>query len=322
MPGQDVLIVGGGLIGTSIAWRLAQRGAHVTIADASPLGGEASTAAAGMLSPGGEFEAPSPWVDLGVASLRLYPSFVAGLTQETGAALDFRVCGCLHIEANPPESRADFQRRAGIRVERHPEGFFYPDDAVIDPAATLRALRCAVEARGVRTEMRRVTEVNATAHAAVVIAAGAWSGHLRVTYEDRAVQLPPTVPVKGHMIGFEMRPGLLGPFLRHGQTYVVQRSDGFVIAGTTEEHVGFDTRVDAGICAEIHRRAAAIVPELGGAEPVRRWIGFRPGPLDPSGPRAGRIEGTNVWLAYGHYRNGILLAPLTAARVAAEIAAI
>lgn len=321
MARHDIFIVGGGLIGTCIAWRLVQRGARVKIADASPLGGEASTAAAGMLSPGGEFEAPSPWVDLGVASLRLYPSFVEELTRETGAALDFRVCGCLHIEENPPESRAEFQRRAGIRVERRPQGFFYPDDAVIDPAATLRALRCAVEARGVHTEMRRVTEIDAAAYAAVVIAAGAWSGHLRVTYDGRVVQLPESVPVKGHMIGFEMPPGLLGPFLRHGQTYVVQRSDGFVIAGTTEEHAGFDTRIDAGICAEIHRRAAAIVPALAAVEPARRWIGFRPGPLDPAGPRVGRVAGTNVWLAYGHYRNGVLLAPLTAARVAEEITA-
>jgi glycine oxidase len=116
-----------------------------------------------------------------------------------------------------------------------------------------------------------------------------------------------------------MPPGLLGPFLRHGHTYVLQRSDGFVIAGTTEEHVGFDTSIDPRVCAEIHQRAAAIVPALAGVEPVKRWTGFRPGPLYPDGPRLGRIEGTNVWLAYGHYRNGILLTPLTAEHVSAEI---
>lgn len=317
---EPVLIIGGGLIGSSIAWRLAQQGVPVTIADASPLGGEASTAGAGMLSPGGEFDTPSPWVDMGVASLALYPSFIADLTQEAKAELDFRVCGCLHMDQNPTQSRIDFQTAAGIQVERHPAGLFYPRDALVDPVSMLRALRCAVEIRGVRIESKRVTEIDASAHAAMVIAAGAWSGALRITHNGRPVPLPPSEPVKGHLIGFQMQPGLLGPFLRDGHTYVLQRSDGFVIAGTTEEHAGFDSSIDARVCSEIHKRAAAIVPELAAREPVKRWIGFRPGPLYPDGPCLGRVEGTNVWLAYGHYRNGMLLTPLTAERVSAEIA--
>ena len=316
MP-DEVLIAGGGLIGSSIAWRLAQRGIPVTLADAAPLGGEASTAGAGMLSPGGEFEEPSPWVALGVESLRLYPSFVRELREETGIDVDFRVCGCLHIDENPPASRIEFQRRAGIAVERHPRGLFYPEDALVDPVPLLRALRCAAQARGVRIESRRVTDLNTVDYRAVVIAAGAWSGALRI-----GVALPPSTPVKGHLIGFQMQPGLLGPFLRHGHTYALQRSDGFVIAGTTEEHAGFDTAVDPETCAQIHQRAAAIVPELANVDPVRRWIGFRPGPLRAEGPHIGRVEGTNVWLAYGHYRNGILLTPLTAERTANAISTV
>jgi len=318
---EPVFIIGGGLIGSSIAWRLAQQGVRTVIADASPLGGEASTAGAGMLSPGSEFETPSPWVDLGLKSLRRYPGFVADLTQETGIELDFRVTGCIHIEENPPQSRVDFQTNAGIHVERCPEGLFYPRDALVDPVSMLRALRCAAEARGVRVEPVRVSGIEASAYTAVVIAAGAWSGGLQILHNGRPIPLPPTEPVKGHLIGFQMQPGLLGPFLRSGHTYVLQRSDGFVIAGTTEEHSGFDTSVDPRVCAEIHQRAAAIVPELAAAEPVKRWIGFRPGPLYPDGPRLGRMEGTNVWLAYGHYRNGILLTPLTAERISAEISA-
>jgi len=318
---EPVLIIGGGLIGSSIGWRLAQQGIACVIADASPLGGEASTAGAGMLSPGSEFETPSPWVDLGLKSLRRYPGFAADLTQETGIELDFRATGCVHIEESPPQSRVDFQTAAGIHVERCPEGLFYPRDALVDPVSMLRALRCAVEARGVRLEPVRVSGIEASAYKAVVVAAGAWSGDLQILHGGRPLTLPPSEPVKGHLIGFQMRPGLVGPFLRQGHTYVLQRSDGFVIAGTTEEHAGFDTSIDLAVCAAIHQRAAAIVPELSTAEPVKRWIGFRPGPLYPDGPRLGRIEGTNVWLAYGHYRNGILLTPLTAERVSSEILA-
>lgn len=317
---EPVLIIGGGLIGSSIAWRLAQKGVPCVIADAGPLGGEASTAGAGMLSPGGEFEEPSPWVELGLQSLRRYPGFVAELTQESGEDLDFRVTGCIHFEENPPQARVDYQDRAGIHVERCPEGLFYPRDAQVNPVAMLRALRHAAQTRGVRIDHSRVAAIEADAYRAVVVAAGAWSGRLQILHDRRPVALPASEPVKGHLIGFQMEPGLLGPFLRRDSTYVLQRSDGFVIAGTTEEHAGFDTSVDAETCAEIHRQAAGIVPEIASAEPVKRWIGFRPGPFYPDGPRVGRVEGTDVWTAYGHFRNGILLTPLTAERIAGEIA--
>ena len=315
-----VLIVGGGLIGSSIAWRLAQRGAQVTLADAGALGGEASIAGAGMLSPGGEFDEPSPWVDLGVASLRVYPEFLKELAAEAGIAVDYRVCGCLHLDQNPAPVRIEFQRRAGIVVEQHPQGLFYPGDAIVDPVAMLGALRCAAEARGVHREIRRVSEVNADDFSAVVIAAGAWSSQLRITCQGRSLPLPLAEPVKGHLIGFEMQAELLGPFVRSGHTYVLQRSDGFVVAGTNEEHAGFDASIDARVCEEIHARAAALLPALASVPAARRWIGFRPGPFRAEGPFMRRLDQTNVWLAYGHYRNGILLTPLTAERIAAEIA--
>src|SRR5262249_43393331 len=112
-----------------------------------------------------------------------------------------------------------------------------------------------------------------------------------------------------------------GPFLRKNRTYVLQRTDGLVIAGSTEEHVGFDTSVQKSICDDLHRRAADVVPELAAAEPVRRWIGFRPGPEHPDGPVMRRLDGTNVWAVYGHYRNGILLTPFTAGKVSAGLMA-
>jgi glycine oxidase len=281
MPGE-VLIIGGGLIGSSIAWRLAQKGTRVTIADAGNLGGEASPAGAGMLSPRAEFDKPSVWLDLGIESMRLYPSFVEELQNETGIDVDFRL--------------------------------FSPHDGIVDPAALLRALRCACESRQLRILREHVTTVEPRDYAAVVIAAGAWSGQVRV----KDVTLPEVVPIKGHLIGFQMEPGALGPTRRLGETYVLQRSNGFLIAGSNEQDIGFDHTVDAAICEDIHRRAAQLFQPLEHATPVKRWIGFRPRSATGD-PHLGRVEGTNVWLAYGHYRNGILLTPVTAQRVADEI---
>jgi glycine oxidase len=282
MPGE-ILIVGGGLIGASIAWRLAQNGARVTIADAGNLGGEASPAGAGMLSPNAEFDQPSVWLDLGLESLRLYPSFVEELQTETGIDTDFRM--------------------------------FHPEDGMVDPAALLRALYCACESRTVRIVREHVSTVEPRDYAAVVIAAGAWSGQVHVNN----VVLPAVTPIKGHLIGFQLEPGLLGPVRRRGETYVLQRSSGFLIAGSNEQDIGFDRTVDAAICQGIHRRAAQLFPALEHATPVKSWIGFRPRLVEGDSPRIGRVDGTNVWLAYGHYRNGILLTPVTAQRVASEI---
>jgi glycine oxidase len=310
----DVRVIGGGLIGSSIAWRLAQKGARVTVADAGNLGGEASTAGAGMLAPGSEAAKPSRWLDLGIESLRMYPAFIEELREETGLDVEFRACGCLVLDSSGPAAR-------GIRAEHRADGLFYPDEALTDPSALLHSLRHAGTKHGVTVEHGALTELEATDHAAVVIAAGAWSSGLRITHNGEPLLLPESTPVKGHLIGFQMRLGLLGPFLRKGHTYVLQRADGLVIAGTTEEHVGFDTSVEFAACDDIHRRAADLVPELAAVDPVRRWIGFRPGPELEDGPILRRVEGTNVWLAYGHYRNGILLTPVTAQWVAGQITA-
>jgi len=280
--GREVLIVGGGLIGSSIAWRLAQQGNRVVLADAGNLGGEASPAGAGMLSPRVEFDKPSVWLDLGLQSMGLYPAFVEELQTETGIDTDFRI--------------------------------FHPEDGLVDPAALLRALLYACESRKVRITRDRMTAVDPRDYSAVEIAAGAWSGQIHV----KDVTLPTVVPIKGHLIGFQLEPGVLGPVRRQGETYVLQRSSGFLIAGSNEQDIGFDSTVDTAICEDIHRRAARLFEPLERATPVKRWIGFRP--RSASGePHIGRIDGTNVWLAYGHYRNGILLTPVTAQRVADEI---
>jgi glycine oxidase len=320
-----VAIAGAGIIGASIAWRLSQAGIAVTLFDAGVLGGEASSAAAGMLSPGGEFGKPSHWLDLGLAGMRLYPAFVEELRAESGLPIDFQICGCAHLadteeERRAAHARAEFQSRAGIRVEVTREGLYYPEDGLVDPVDLLRSLRVACESRYVRiVEKQPLEEIESSAYAAVVIAAGAWSGQIRVRYRNQPVTIPGTTPVKGHLIGFDLEPGTLGAMRRHGSTYVLQRANGFTIAGSTEQQAGFDRTVDAALCEEIHRRAAALFARLADLKPSRRWIGFRPQSAFGQGPHIGRVEGTNVWLAYGHYRHGILLAPLTAERIAGEV---
>jgi glycine/D-amino acid oxidase-like deaminating enzyme len=314
-----VAVVGAGLIGGSIAWRLTQRGANVMLADAGTFGGETSSAGAGMLSPGGEFETQSRWLDLGVEGMRMYPSFVAELAEESGMAIDFALCGSQYfVDSETARRRTELQTAAGIRVEPGPDGLYYPDDGYVDPSNVLRALRRACETRGADiVEHREIPEIDAGEFRAVVISAGAWSSQIRVTHNGRAIDLPPVEPIKGHLIGFDLDPGSLGHMLRRGHDYLLQRANGFTVAGSTEEHANFDRTVSAEVCEGIARRAATLFPALASRSPSARWIGFRP--FSPEGPHIRRVEGTNVWLAYGHFRNGILLAPLTAARIAAEI---
>ena len=317
---NHIAIIGGGIIGGSIAWRLAQAGLDVEIFDAGVFGGRTSSAGAGMLSPGGEFDQPSVWLDLGIAGMRMYPAFVDELRAESGVAIDFQICGCAHY--CDPESagrRFTFQSGAGIRVERTADGLFYPEDGLVDPTDVLRALRAVCEARGIKIHENRAMEtVESNGYRAVVIAAGAWSGALNVLHEGAPLQLPATRPIKGHLIGFDLPPGQLGTMRRRGHTYSLQRANGFTIAGSTEEDRGFDGTVDAAICDQIQQRVAEIYPPLAGIGRSKQWIGFRP--FSEGGPHIRRVDGTNVWLAYGHFRNGILLAPLTSQRIAGEIA--
>lgn len=321
MPLREVAILGAGLIGSSIAWRLAQAGVPVVLYDAGSFGGETSSAGAGMLSPGGEFDKPSRWLDLGVESMRMYPAFVNGLQTETNLAIDFKVCGCRQfVEPEQSQRRAEFQASKGIDVKLEPTGLYYSADGYVDPTDLLRALRCSLVARQVRiVENHSFDQTEASDFAAVVLAAGAWSKQIQVAFHSTLLRLPDVKPIKGHLIGFELAPGSLTEMLRRGHTYLLQRSTGFTLAGSNEEDVGFDRSVNPDTCHEIHRSATDLFPALESAVPARSWVGFRP--YSPDGPHIGQVPGTNVWLAYGHYRNGILLTPLTAQRVASEIVA-
>jgi len=281
-----VVVLGAGIIGASIAWRLAQAGRRVTIFDAGRVGAEASWAGAGILAPGSEFEAPSIWADLGGESMTLYPAFIDELRAESGLAIDLQM---------------------------------YSQDGLVDPRDVMRALHTALAARGVDIrEKTPIANLDTEAATAVVIAAGAWSSGISLRYHGQPVHLPESFPVKGHLIAYQLRPGLLGPIRRSGHTYLLQRSNGVVIAGSTEERIGFDRSIDSRICLRLHRRAAALWPELKGKLFDECWIGFRPGTATGL-PRIEPVGDTNAWLAYGHYRNGILLAPVTAQKIANDI---
>ncbi len=227
--------------------------------------------------------------------MSLYPGFVQELRVTSGVPIDFQICGSQYGEV------------------------FYPGDGLVDPRDVLKALRIACESGGVLIQERtRVTEVNTEDQSAVVVAAGAWSSAIVLRHHGRALSLPEAVPIKGHLIAYQRKPGLLGPIRRAGHTYVLQRSNGMVVAGSTEEQVGFDRKVDSRICERLHQRAVRLWPDLRGKLFDECWVGFRPGTASGL-PAIGRLPGTNVWLAYGHYRNGILLAPITAQKVANEI---
>jgi glycine oxidase len=356
----DVIIAGGGVIGASIAWRLARNHLRVLLSDARAIGSEASSAAAGMLAPGGEFEQPSPMLDFAITSLAQYDDFVDAIQADSGLPVEFHRKGAIQIALDNPElesltARAAFQRTSGIPSTALSEealhalaplvrsdalgAVHYTNEAIVDSAGLMTALRAACLARGVCIqEQTRVASVAASVDQVrvgagdqtvtasfVVIASGAWSSGINVTVDHQPQAFPDSrpprsFPIKGHLLGYRLSAGSLATTVRHDHTYVLQRADGFTIAGSSTEDAGFDRTIDPTIVSDISARAGALVPALRGLQPESVWIGFRPA-IDAPAPHIGRVQSSRLWLAYGHYRNGILLAPATSDRICREITA-
>ncbi len=206
---------------------------------------------------------------------------------------------------------------------------------MIDPAGLMTVLRAACLARGVITqEDSRVTSIAAGPNGArvclaeqtidasfAVLSAGAWSSGIAVTIDHQPYALPRSYPVKGHLLGYRLPAGSLAATVRHQHSYVLQRAGGFTIAGSSTEDAGYDRTIDPKIVSDIAARASALVPALAPLQPESAWIGFRPAADFPA-PHIGRVPFSRLWLAYGHYRNGVLLAPATSERVCREILAI
>ena len=326
-----VIVVGAGIIGLSCAWALARQGRYVRVFDKGAAASEASWAGAGMLAPGGEFEADSELARMAIRSLAQYPDFVAGLQEESGVAIDLRQCGAIEV-ALPGEEEVLLNNavaRAGIGIASEAcfwQGMparLYHGDAVVDPRQVTQALLTACRARGVRVnENEPVIGIAPdgrsveTSHGryeddAVLIAAGAWSSALYPGF-------PKTYPVRGHLVSYRLAPGFLDRIIRNNGTYIMQRSSGVLIAGSSKEDAGFSRNLDERVIADIVRRAAVLVPTLRGLKPDERWNGLRPG-IESDAPHIVRVEGTDVYTAFGHYRNGILLAPETASMVASMV---
>jgi glycine oxidase len=352
----DVAVVGGGVIGLSVAWRAAQRGTRVVVLERSQPGGGASWVAAGMIAPISEARPKErSLLALSLASAGAYPDFVAELSAASGRDPGYLSCGTLAAARDRDEAEAlerELAMRAGLglpvrrlrpsEARRLEPGLApalrlaldVPDDHVIDPHALTAALQEALRRAGGELRARcEVAEVCVSDGRAlgvrlvsgglieadqVVIAAGAWSSSLAGIPPIARV---PLRPVKGQTLRMHDPggPGLLTRVLRMSPGYVVPRGDGRYVLGATMEERGFDTTITAGATFEQLRDAIELVPGIG------EWVidglvaGLRPGTPDNApvlGPSA--VEGLQY--ATGHYRHGILLAPITADVLAASLA--
>jgi glycine oxidase len=321
----DVTVVGGGVIGLSVAWAAARRGLSVAVLDRGALGDGASRVAAGMLAPVSEAEAGEPaLLQAGLASAARWPDFAAALEEASGAPSGYRRCGTLVVARDADEAEALDRERAlreqlGVPVERlrgsearklEPglapgvrAALDVPVDHAVDPRTLVAALVLACEHAGV--VLRPGEEVGELPSAGrVVLATGAWAG-------------PPVRPVKGQILRLRDPdgPGLAERVIRHERFYLVPRGDGRYVLGATMEERGFDTTVTAGGVRELLQEAQLVVPGLDELVLEEAAAGLRPGTPD-NGPLLGeRPDG--VLLATGHHRNGILLAPLTGDAIAA-----
>jgi glycine oxidase len=348
----DVAIVGGGIMGCAVALRLAQRGLRVTVIERGIPGAEASSAAAGILGPQMEAEGAGPLLELGLRSRALYPALAAELRDATGIDIGYVKSGVLAVAMTDAEeaeltTRRTWQGARGLRVEalslealRQLEpaigddvraGIRFPDDGQVNARDLARAFSQAAAAAGVcflqGRYVRRVITAGGAATGVeldgevlsagvVVVAAGSWSSLV----EGGGV--PPRVvrPARGQLVSIETRPPLFRHVISvHGRGYLVPRRDGSVIAGSTVEMAGFRKEVTVGGLAQILGLARALVPALSEAPVTGSWSNFRPFTEDHL-PVLGHTAVRGLVLATGHFRNGILLAPITAWAVAELVA--
>ena len=345
---MDIAIIGAGVIGLATAWRVAARGAAVTLIDPAP-GGGASSVAAGMLTPVSELAyGEEPLLRLGLASRDRYREFAAELEEATGLATGYRADGILEVAFDADDLRhleevRRFQESLGIPAEaltgrecRKLEpmlapgvrgGLLAPEDGAVDPRRLAPALLAAAERHGARTVRRRAAEVIVEGGAAagvrladggevradrVLLAAGPWSGEIGGLPPG---VVPPVRPVKGQVIRLRSRV----PFLRRCTRgvvrgfpiYLVPREDGEVVVGATQEEMGFDTRVTAGGLWELLRDARELVPGITELEFAEVSAGLRPGSPD-NAPVMGPSALPGLVIGTGHFRNGILLTPVSA----------
>jgi glycine oxidase len=351
----DVIVVGGGAIGLSCGWRLAQRGLRVSVLERDQPGAGTSSVAAGMVAPIAEaYIGERELLALGMRSAAAYPDFVAELAEASGEDPGYVRAGALLVardrdEAESLERDLAMRESLGLHVTRLLPGrarslepalaptlrlaLDVPDDHSIDPRRLTAALAVALLRAGgeLSTDeevvslvvdggaVRGVALADGTRLYAehVIVAAGVWSAAIEGLPPDATV---PVRPVKGQIIALHdpAGPGLLERVVRMGHGYVVPRGDGrYVIGGTIEER-GFDRTVTAGAVFELLRDAIELVPGVSELVIDELMAGLRPGTPD-NGPIIGAGALPGLHWATGHYRNGILLAPATAELVVASV---
>src|SRR4051812_38075189 len=351
----DAIFVGGGVIGLASAWRAAARGARVCVLEAERPAAGATGVAAGMPAPAGEASwGEEALLTLNLESLRRWPGFAEELEQASGVEVGFARHGALHValdrdEAESLRRRYDLHRQLGLDSEwltgtacRKLEpglatgvrgGAHVPGEASVDPRRVAAALLAALEREEVPVhagaeivtaarqdgEWRLGTADGQTfGTATVVLAAGCWSGQLGWVPPDAR---PPVRPVKGEILT------LRGPadepvserIVAGDRVYMVPRDDGRLVVGATVDEKGFDTTVTAGGVHELLREAYRLIPEIAELELAETTAGLRPGSPD-NAPLIGSSASDGLLVATGHFRNGVLQAPLTADCIAALLA--
>jgi glycine oxidase len=345
MQTPDVVVVGAGIVGVAIAFELAREGRRVLLLERGDAPGrEASAAAAGIVGAEIESHGALDLQDLALASRLRYPAFVEAVRAASGTDPELVRSGVLLAStdaAHLADARGRAERNAArglpSRAVSADEaralvpglssavlgGAHFAGDGRVDPVrlfdATLSAFRAA---GGALRTAARVTRVQPEPSGAwvvlegdelvakhVVLAAGAWSSSIA------GVDLPPIEPVRGQIVELRAEPGLFGPVVFGKRCYLVPREDGRVLVGSTMERVGFDKRVTAGAVRELLDAALELVPALAEAAVERTWAGLR-----PMSPTMRPVLGTlapGLHVAAGHGRNGVLLAPITAAALVA-----
>jgi glycine oxidase len=350
----DVVIIGGGVIGLTIARALAQRGVReVLLIERGSLGAEASWAAGGILAPQVEVDHQDDFFGLACASRDLYPEFAEALKEETGVDVELERSGTLSLGFTAADEaelrhRFEWQSREGLDVDWlsadearkvepaiNPQvrcALHFPKDIQVDNRRLISALVRANEELGTQLitglQVRAVwikdrktlgveTSQGFVSAPLVVVAAGAWASLI----SSSGANLPTigVEPVRGQMLCFSAHPPIVRHVIYSSRGYLVPRRDGRVLAGSTAEHVGFDKRVTEEGLAAIKSMAIEIAPGVAGLPVISSWAGFRPRALDGLPVLGPTTQFEGLVYATGHYRNGILLAPVTGQVIADAI---
>ncbi len=335
----DVLILGGGVIGLSTAWFLAEAGVRVTIVDKGDFGQQASWAGAGILSPVHPGHTQTALDQLRFQSWSMFPSLSRKLREQTGIDNGYLVCGGLELFTCPDAESSDEWRGEGIAFEelsgdelhrRYPylspavqRAYCLPDMAQLRNPRHLKALQAACAARGVSMRPgcavhqfvrsgNRIDSVDTQqgrlTAGRYLLAAGAWSEALLASLGwHLGIR-----PIRGQIALLNTGTAGVHPLLLCGKRYMVPRGDGRVLVGSTEEDAGFEARTTSAAIAELLQFAASLAPNLATAAVERCWAGLRPGSPDGK-PFLGAVPGMdNLFVAAGHFRAGIQLSPGTA----------